>query len=295
MAHKPLSARQKKVIWKEVKTTVMIVLAALILAFNVKSLVRARDLFPGGITGVTVLIQGICEKYWSFVPPYTLVNLTLNAIPVYIGFRYIGKRFTFYSVLLIVLSSVLTDAMPSIPITYDILLISIFGGMLSGLATSICLSEEATSGGLDFVSIFLSEKYGIDAWNYILMVNAVILLVAGYMFGWAQALYSIIFQFTSTQVIHVSYKRYHKNTLLIITDKASEIAFVIDACTKHSSTIFSGIGTYESKPRNMVYSVVASDEVKRVVREIHRTDPNAFINVLKTEQLAGKFYLKPTR
>lgn len=295
MAHKPLSARQKKVIWKEVKTTVMIVLAALILAFNVKSLVRARDLFPGGITGVTVLIQGICEKYWSFVPPYTLVNLTLNAIPVYIGFRYIGKRFTFYSVLLIVLSSILTDAMPSIPITYDILLISIFGGMLSGVATSICLSAEATSGGLDFVSIFLSEKYGIDAWNYILMVNAVILLVAGYMFGWAQALYSIIFQFTSIQVIHASYKRYHKNTLLIITDKPSEVAFIIDACTKHSSTTFSGIGTYESKTRNMVYSVVASDEVKRVVREIHRTDSNAFINVLKTEQLAGKFYLKPTR
>lgn len=268
----------------------MVLAAACVMAFNVKSLVRARSLFPGGITGMTVLIQQIFDQFAGITLPYTPVNILLNAIPVYIGFKFIGKRFTLYSCLMIVVSAVMTDIMPSIPITYDILLISIFGGMINGFVISLCLFADATSGGFDFISIFLSEKYGIDAWNYILIVNAVILLIAGYLFGWSQALYSLIFQMTSTQVLHISYKRYHKNTLMIITKFPDEVSEIIARKANHGSTRFAGMGTYQMQERNMLYSVVSSDEVKPIISEIHKIDPDAFINVLKTEAVYGNFY-----
>ena len=152
---------------------------------------------------------------------------------------------------------------------------------------------DATSGGTDFIAIFLSEKYGIDAWNYILIGNAVILIVAGALFGWDKALYSIIFQFTSTQIIHGWYKRYHKNTLLIITDSPEEVIRIIYEQSGHGATIINSIGSHNKQERTLVYSVVSSDEVKKLVSYLKEADEDIFINVIKTEQLNGNFYLKP--
>ena len=91
------------------------------------------------------------------------------------------------------LTNILTDALPSQAIVYDTLLISVFGGMINGFAISMCLMVNATTGGTDFISIFLSEKTGMDSFNVILGFNAMLLVVAGLLFGWEKALYSIIF------------------------------------------------------------------------------------------------------
>ena len=88
---------------------------------------------------MTLLIQQICDTYFGVSLPYTAVYIPLNLIPVYIGIKYLGKRFTFYSFYVIVLSSVMTDLIPKIAITYDVLLICIFGGIINGAAVSICL------------------------------------------------------------------------------------------------------------------------------------------------------------
>ena len=87
----------------------------------------------------------------------------------------------------------------------DMLLISVFGGIINGFSISLCLIAGATSGGTDFISIAISEKYHVDAFNYILIFNAVMLTADGFIFGWEKALYSIIFQYTSTQVINLIY------------------------------------------------------------------------------------------
>ena len=125
---------------------------------------------------------------------------------------YIGKKFTLYSGLMIVVSSILTDLLPGFEITSDPLLISIFGGIINGCAISLCLFANATSGGTDFIAIFFSERKGIDTWNYIFLGNVAMLIVAGLLFGWDKSLYSIIFQFASTQILHMLYKRYQKQT-----------------------------------------------------------------------------------
>ena len=183
------------------------VLAATIMALNIKTFVRAGGLFPGGFTGLTLLLQNIFQTFMGIAVPYTLINVLLNSIPVFIGLKFIGKKFTISSVCVIVLSGLLTDIIPSQPITYDTLLISIFGGLINGLCISLCLIGNTSTGGTDFIAIYFSEKNGRDIWNYILCGNAVILTVAGLLFGWDRALYSIIFQFTSTQVIQMLHQR----------------------------------------------------------------------------------------
>ena len=191
---------------KDIKRIVVICIASFIMALNIKTFVRTGGLYPGGATGLTILIQNMGMKFFNIELPYTIVNLLLNAFPVYIGFRFIGKKFTLFSLLTIVLTSTLTDILPYYPITYDTLLISIFGGIINGAAISLVLSVDATTGGTDFIGIYLSQKKGVDSWNMVLAINACIIGVAGLLFGWDKALYSIIYQYVSTQMLQMSYQ-----------------------------------------------------------------------------------------
>lgn len=279
---------------KDGKRILVICFAAVIMAVNTKTFVRTGGLYPGGVMGLTILIQGIFEKFLHMEIPYTVVNLLLNMIPIYIGFRYIGKKFTMYSCLMIVLASVLTDIIPGYVLTSDTLLISIFGGIISGFVISLCLIMNATTGGTDFIAIFLSEKKGVDSWNIIMGVNVIIILLAGVLFGWDKAFYSIIYQYASTQILHMLYKRYQKQTLFIVTNKAKDVCDAINKVSKHGATILEGVGSYEHCERDIVYSVVSKEESKAVVHEVKNADPGAFVNALRTEELFGRFYQRPT-
>ena len=135
----------------------------------------------------------------------------------------------------------------------------------------------------------------MDTWNLILAFNAVILVVAGFMFGWDKALYSIIFQFASTQMLHMLYKKYQQETFFIVTDHGEAVYHAIAKTTNHGATILDGEGPYEHKERQVVYSVVSSDQSKAVRKAVKKADPNAFINAIKTERLKGRFYYKPNR
>ena len=279
---------------KDGKRIIVICLAAVLMAVNIKTFVRAGGLYPGGATGLTILIQRVFEIFFHITLPYTAINLLLNAIPIYIGFRYIGKKFTLYSCLMIVLTSVLTDIIPAYAITYETLLISIFGGIINGLVISLCLLMNATTGGTDFISIYLSSKRGMDSWNLVLGLNVIILSMAGFLFGWEKALYSIIFQYASTQILHILYKRYQKQTLFIVTNKTKEICNAIFSISNHGATILDGEGSYEHQERHIVYSVVSEEECRKVIHAVREIDPASFINVIKTAELSGRFYQRPT-
>ena len=274
--------------------TVVVMIASVILAFNIKSLVRTGGILPGGATGLTLLIQETAYRYWGAVIPYTPVNIAINAIPVYIGFKYIGKRFTTLSCVVIVLTGILADLLPEYMITDDLILISVFGGIINGIAVSLCLQMDATSGGTDFLAIYLSKTKGIDGFSVALCINTVILAAAGILFGWEKALYSIILQYVSTSVIHVLYRKYQQTTLFVVTRLPDEICSMIFDMTKHGATIIYGKGSYEEKAdRSVVYSVVASNQVTQVVSAIQAKDPEAFVNSFKSEKISGRFYRIP--
>ena len=275
------------------KRLLIVCLASVLMAINIKSFVRTGGLYPGGATGLTILLQRIGLLLFQVEIPYTIVNVLLNAFPVYIGFRFIGKKFTLYSCLMILLTSVLTDIIPGVVITYDILLISVFGGIINGLVISMCLMMNATTGGTDFIAIYLSDKKGVDSFHIVLGLNVVILGIAGILFGWDKALYSIIFQYVSTQVLHMLYKKYQQQTLIIITNKAKEVCTAIFEVSHHGATVLEGKGSYEHQERKMVYSVVSSAEAKKVIHAVKEADNVAFVNAIRTEQLYGRFYQKP--
>lgn len=271
----------------------VVIFASVLYAWNLCCFAKTVGLLPGGFSGVSLLLQEIGSQFFHINVPFTVFNVALNLFPVYLGFRYIGKKFTIYSIVTTVLSSIFVDILPVYVFTNDILLVSVFGGLINGFAISLCLNVGTTTGGTDFISIFLSEQKGIDAWNYILAGNVIVLGIAGLLFGWKIALYSIIYQFCSTQVIQLLYKRYQKETLFIISDHAEEIYKAIKETTNHDATLFQGIGCYEEKEKTMLYSVINSEAKRELIPLIRSIDPHAFINIVKTQELQGRFHNIP--
>ena len=265
---------------------------AILMAVNLNTFVHTAGLLPGGFTGITLLLQEVFSKFCGIKIPFAVFYWGLNIVPAIICFKYVGKRFTLFSIWMIIASGFLTDILPGIDVTNDILLCTIFGGIANGIAISLCLMAGATSGGTDFISIYVSEKTGRSIWNHIFISNVIVLAIFGFLFGWSRALYSIIFQFATTQLLTALYKRYQKSTLLIITDKPDELVKTIRETTGHDATLFKGEGCYTGLERNMLYTVISSDTEEKLIREVKKTDPMAFINILQTKMLKGNFIMK---
>ena len=270
----------------------LVTAGAVLMAVNINTFVHGAGLLPGGFTGITLLLQEVFSKFFNISVPFAVFYWGLNIVPAIICFKYVGKKFTIFSIWAILLSGFLTDIIPGLDVTNDVLLCTIFGGIVNGMAISFCLLAGATSGGTDFISIYVSEKTGRSIWNHIFIGNVVVLATFGILFGWTRALYSIIFQFATTQLLTSLYKRYQKSTLLIITNKPDELVKTIRETTGHDATLFKGEGCYTGLERSMLYTVISSDTEEKLVREVKKTDPMAFVNILQTKMLKGNFIMK---
>lgn len=283
----------KNVFLKDFVRLSVVLFAAFLMAVNIQTFINAGGLYPGGATGLAIIIQRIALKFFGIRLPYTPVNILMNSIPVYIGFKFIGKKFTMFSMIMVLASGFFVDMMPTFAITHDVLLIAVFGGILNAVAITLCLEVDATSGGTDFISIFLSQKKGIDAFPYILAGNTVLLVIAGIIFGWDKALYSMIFQYVTTVALHTLYRTYQQRTLFIITDKPDEVCARIYEICNHGATLFDGEGSYYHKDKKIVYSIVSASDTRKLIPAIKEIDEHAFINSIRTEEIMGNFYLRP--
>lgn len=282
----------KKSIKSDVRAVLFIVISSVCMAFNIKSFVNTAGLYPGGFNGIALLAQRAGETFASVQIPFTAVSYPLNILALAVSYKYLGKRFLVYTCLAVGLSGVATDLIPSFPMTDDVLLCSIFGGIINGICVSACMAVGGSTGGLDILANVYGHRFNKDPWNIILGANCLILLSAGLLFGWDKALYSIIFQYASTQVIHMLYRKYQQTTLFIISEKYEEVYRAIMECTNHSATILDGTGCYTNSEKKMIYSVVSSQEIKAVMRAIRRVDQGAFVNQVRTQALDGRFIYK---
>ena len=291
-----MSENQAKIVStlkKDMIRLIVVLFAAFLMAANIQSFVNTGGLYPGGATGLTIIIQRIFLNFFGINIPYSPINIVLNAVPIYIGFRYIGKKFTIFSMIMVLANGFFVDMIHPHVLTHDPLLIAVFGGLINATAITICLDVDATSGGTDFISIFLSQKKGVDAFPIILAGNVVILTIAGILFGWDKALYSMIFQYVSTQALHVLYRTYQQKTLFIITDKPQEVCDAIYKHSGHGATLIDGEGSFAHKNKKIVYSIVSASDTRKLIPLIKEIDESAFINSIRTEEIMGNFYMRP--
>ena len=254
-----------------------ILFGSVIVAVNLNTFVEQGKLVPGGFSGLAKLIQRVGLAFFGVKISFTFLNVVFNAIPAVFAYRIVGKKFTILSCVSLLTVSILVDQLPVIPITGDLLLISVFGGIINGLGMSLILNNRASGGGTDFIAMF----------------SAVIILISGAIFGMDIALYSIIYQFCNTQVINTLYKKYKKKTLLIVTDNPAAVSADLMELTNHSSTILKGFGSYSANKKYLLYTVLSDSDVKKMKKRIREQYPDTFVNVINSSDVVGNFYIQP--
>ena len=278
---------------KDFKMLFFVVLSAFIYACGFNIFVKSGNLFPGGFAGISRLLLAILSDFCHINISFSVIYMTLNVITSIVVFKKIGKKFMIFSIMHYFLVSLFTTILPSVMITEDILLISVFGGLINGFAISIALRNNASSGGSDFIAIYFSIRFNVSTWNYVLCMNAVVLVLAGLLFGWEKALYSIIFQFVSTQVVNTMHNRYKSSQLDIITNMPDEICNAVFHTCRHGITKIRCTGGFTNKEHWLLIMAVNQYQLKNVVDSIKRVDPHAFITLHNVDRVIGNYYQKP--
>ena len=267
----------------------LIIFGVFCYSFGLKWFVYSANILPAGFTGLSLLMQKLIFNSTGTMLPITVYNIAWNIVPASLSYKFVGKKFTIISFIILFLFNFIADAVPTIDLTRDPFVASIFGGILCGFGASLWFRCGVSGGGTDFVAMTLSAKYHISAFGYIMAFNIVLIIIQGILFGWDFAFYSIIYQYVSTQAINIFYRHYEARTIFIITTKPEEVAKAMIEKSGHSSTKFDGIGSYSKNAKSMLYTVVTQPEVRQITLIIKKCDPAAFINVIKSNEIQGNF------
>ena len=276
-----------------IRDILLALIGAVIAAININSFVNSGNLVPGGFSGMSLIIVRVASKYFNITLNYSILYFIFNIPAALLVFRHVSKRFTLLSILYIATVSTMVEIIPSFEITNDPLLVSVFGGIVSGAACSLVLRGNACCGGTDFISIYFAKQKQKSVWNEIFFVNVVMLIISGLLFTWESALYSIIFQFVNTQIVNTFDNRYKRSNFIIISDKAQEIAHTIYIKYHHSVTLFDAIGGYTNTKKTVLYTIVGEYEANSLISTILEIDPKAFITIDNNQRLVGNFHEKP--
>lgn len=274
-------------------TLIAVIISGVMQATIIQTFILPIGLLSSGFTGFAILIEKITSTFLGFNFPTSIGMLVLNIPVAIICSKSISRRFTFFSLVQVFVSSFCLTFLNLNQIFDDLLLNIIFGGFLNGIMVVIALKADASTGGTDFIALYVSNKIGKSIFKYVFIFNTLMLLVFGSMFGWESAGYSILFQFISTKTIESFYNRYTRVTLQIITSNPDVIIEKLLSNHRHGITRVEGKGVYSSRDVTILYTVVSGYEEAEIVTRIKRSDKNAIVNTYKTDNFYGGFYLKP--
>lgn len=272
------------------KSIILVILSSIVSSFAIHGFVNSADLYPAGFIGFSKLISDTLSKFVGLRIPYLWLYFALQIILTFIVFRLIGKRFAILTTIQFSIVSLSSFFIPDFQIVDDKILLVLFGGTLAGISSILALKAKASSGGTDYIAIYTQNtRPDFPIWDYIMYVNWGMLIIAGLLFGWEGALYSMIYQFVSTTIINNMDSRNKLNGLYIITDNEDDIAEALFKKFNRGITKLWGEGAYTKSPKTMLFMVVNAFEVEEVCRIVTQIDDHAFINVTKIERVVGNF------
>lgn len=277
---------------KLIKNILLIVGSAFIQCFVIQSMMKSSGLIAMGFTGLALLLHmGLNIIHVNI--SISVFLIVLNLPVALVCAKSISKKFTLMSLLQIVLASIFLVIFNFKSVFTSVILNVTVGAFIYGLQLVMALRAGGSTGGTDFIALYVANKISKTIWEYIFAFNAILLLALGFLFGWDKAGYSLIFQFVTTYTVNKFYTRYVRVTIQVITACPDEIIQEYMKVIHHGITKARGEGGYSKKEYGILYAVVSSSDVRKVVDIINRIDSNAIINIYKTEDFYGKFHLDP--
>ena len=266
----------------------VISIGSAIFAFSVSLLLEPYGIVPGGVTGISLLINALFP-----VLPIGMLVLAIN-IPLFIvSWRLLGSQFLFYSAFGTLVSAVLIDVFPLfLPIIEtEPFLAGVFGGLLTGVGLGIVFMKGATTGGGDIIARLLKFPFpSMNIGRLILVFDGCVAIMAGVVFGSVNnMLYAIITLYISSQAIDgILYGLNIERMAFIISEDIPKIVESISLRLGRGATLLHGEGSYTCKERKIILCAVKRQQIAALKSLIKEVDPNAFMIVTEANEVLGE-------
>jgi uncharacterized membrane-anchored protein YitT (DUF2179 family) len=276
--------------WPTFRDFGLIALGAFIQAIAVRLFLVPANLASGGVTGIAQIIEKLLHPSIGIGLMVFLGNVPLFII----GWRYLGgPRFAIRTALAIVVYSFFTDFLirflPAHGLTDDIVLNALYGAVVSGIGYGLVYRGQGSSGGSDILVRILTHWRNIPMTQSYLITDAAVILAAGFVFGWKEALYALITLYVSGLVVDTTMEGAGTvRTALIITSEPQIVADKIMEELERGVTILAGTGAYTGAERPVLYCVVTRSEVPLLKTIVHEADAKAFMVVGAAHEALGE-------
>ncbi len=274
-----------------------LVVGAAVQGVGLRMFLVPAQLASGGVSGIAQLVN----HYTGW--PIGLMVLVGNLPLFLLGWRFLGgRRFALRTALAVVIYSAVIDSLPLLAIfpaggiTDDIFLNSLYGAVVCGVGYGLVYRAGGTSGGSDILARILNHYRAMPMAQSYLIVDSAVILGAGFVFGWKQALYAIIALYVSGLVSETVLEGPATvRTALIVTSAAKEISKRVLDEMERGVTILQGTGAYTGSERPVIYCVITRSEVAQLKEIVEDQDPQAFIVIGQAHEALGEGFKPLTK
>ena len=261
----------------------LVVFSSLIIAFAFNFFLVPHEILSSGISGIAILL-GILTPFDTGI-----LNLVLNIPLLVLGYYKLGKKITVNTLICVISLSFFLFILPSEPVTENVLLSCIFGGIIGGIGIGLILKYSGTSGGMDIIAIIISRTSSISVGLLLTGMNTVIVLISGAVFNWEIALYTLLSIYLTGKVIDTIYTNHEKLTMQIVTTEGEKIRSELLSTIYRGVTITEGYGGFTLEKKYILMMVVTRYETMIIKNIVRKHDTAAFINIMETVEVDGNF------
>lgn len=282
-----INAQHRKLtIQKKIFRAVAITIGAILMATGLEIFLVPNHVIDGGITGISIMLSHITGVELG------IFLFLLNLPFIYLGFKQIGKTFAISSVYGIIVLSVFTTLFHPVPaFTDDILLATVFGGMILGVGVGLVIRNGGALDGTEILAILINKKVPFSVGEIIMFINVFIIGAAGFVFGWERAMYSLLAYVIATKAIDTVVAGLEESkSVWIISDEADKIGEVVNARLGRGVTYLKGEGAFTGDDKKVVFSIITRLEESKLKSIVEEIDPSAFLAIADiTEVRGGRF------
>lgn len=262
---------------------IMLTIGTIVAAYALEAFLIPNTILDGGVTGISFIVSKLTNI------PLSILVLLINIPFVYIGFRNLGKGFLLRTVYTMGLFSLYLNLFHNVtPLTEQILLATVFGGVLLGVGVGLIIHFGGCVDGTESVAIVISKKTSLSVGQVVLCFNLIIYTVAGFIFGLDRALYSLLTYFITFKVIDfVSEGLEQAKAALIITSEGTLLAEAIYKRLGRTVTFIKGQGLI-SGDKEVLYCVLTRIEIFELKKIVEEMDESAFITILEVSEVIGE-------
>lgn len=274
---------------KTILSYLLIMLGVILASYSLDTFLIPNNILDGGVTGISIIVSKV------FSIPISILVILINIPFVYIGYRNLGKRFLVRTIFSMLIFSISLDFFESFhEVTDEILLATVFGGVLLGIGVGLIIRLGACIDGTESVALVISKKTSLSVGQIVMIFNFFIYGIAALTFGIDRALYSVLTYFITYKVIDlVSEGLEQAKAALIVTEKGTDMANEIYKRLGRTVTRINGKGLLSGE-KEVMYCVLTRMEVFELRKIAEEMDESAFISILDVSDIIGN-HIKSTK